>query len=126
MSEWTPQTDNPTLTLAAIRWYVVSIEKLANDIYITNPEQYPQVKAALSTAFETLGHMRKGFVEGAEASARGRGKPDMMKKVSALESYATGSSLPKPMMAQAEDGCGPGYVNCNGVCLPECDNFFEY
>ena len=107
MSKWTPQNDEPALTLAAIRWYGMSIEKLAMDLYVTNKEQYPSVKRILSTALTELGKLRGYCIEGA----------------------SSGAPAPKPMSAMAEgenDGCGPGYVNCNGVCLPDCENIAEY
>ena len=97
MSKWSPQNDKPALTLAAIRWYGISIEKLAMDLYLTHPSRYPAVQAILGDAMEKLGKMRNEF----------QGQ--------------------KPMWnAAEEDGCGPGYVNCNGVCLPECDQISEY
>jgi hypothetical protein len=86
MSKWTPQEDQAALTLAAIRWYTISIEKLANDLYVTKRELYPDVEAVLKTAFRDLGRIRKSL-----------------------------------SATNVDDGCGPGYVNCNGVCLPDCD-----
>ena len=87
MKTWSPQEDNPALTLAAIRWYTVSIEKLATDIYVTRKARYPEAQEILSRAFRELGRIRKTMSQ-----------------------------------AQAdEEGCPPGYVNCNGACLPECD-----
>ena len=87
MSKWTPQDDQTALTLAAIRWYAISIEKLATDIYITRKSLYPDAEAILNQAFEQLGRVRKSM-----------------------------------SLAQAEaEGCPPGYVNCNGACLPDCD-----
>lgn len=85
MSKWIPQEDQTALTLAAIRWYAISLEKLSNDLYVTNRELYPEVEAVLKRAFRDLGAIRKN------------------------------------LMAREEDGCGPGYVNCNGICLPDCD-----
>lgn len=80
-----PQDDQVALTLAAIRWYTMSIEKLSNDLYITKRELYPEVEGILKNAFRELGKIRKS------------------------------------MSAVAAEGCGPGYVNCNGICLPDCD-----
>jgi len=138
MSKWSPQNDEPALTLAAIRWYAVSLEKLATDLYITNREMYPDVKAVLSTAFKELGRLRGYCVPDAansETSKTGMSKGKQRwpaggwaDKLQA-ESYASaGTPAPKPMSlsAEAADGCAPGYVDCNGVCLPECDNVAEY
>ena len=37
------------------------------------------------------------------------------------ESECDSEGKKKKMMNFTEDdGCSPGYVNCNGVCLPEC------
>lgn len=85
MSTWKAGDDQAALTLAAIRWYVNSLEKLANDIYITRRAMYPEVETILQRAFRDLGAVRKG------------------------------------MSLQAGEACPPGYVDCNGVCLPECD-----
>ena len=46
------------MTLAAIRWYAMSIEKYAMDLYITNRAQYPEVKAILDGALESLEQVR--------------------------------------------------------------------
>ena len=59
MSEWTKENDQPALTLAAIRWYAMSIEKLAQDLYITQPSMYPSVQAALDKAMADLEALRK-------------------------------------------------------------------
>ncbi|MDQ3068166.1 MAG: hypothetical protein M3R55_00370 [Acidobacteriota bacterium] len=91
MSKWTPQEDQTALTLAAIRWYAISIEKLSADLYITNKTLYPEVQAILNTCFRDLGAVRKSLLPPA-----------------------------------GDEGCGPGYVNCHGVCLPDCDNFNAY
>jgi len=61
MSTWSPQDDQTALTLAAIRWYAVSIEKLATDIYITNKALYPEARAVLDQAFRDLGQIRKSL-----------------------------------------------------------------
>jgi hypothetical protein len=58
MSEWKAEQDQPAMTLAAIRWYAMSIEKYAMDLYITNREQYPAVKAILDNALESLEQVR--------------------------------------------------------------------
>ena len=58
MSEWTEETDRPALTLAAIRWYAMSIEKLAQDLYVTRPSIYPSVQAALDKAMADLEALR--------------------------------------------------------------------
>jgi hypothetical protein len=88
MSDYTPQ-DETALRLAAIRWYMLSLEKLSNDIYITDRTKYDAVSDILKTAFHALGDIRK----------------QMASEVSAA-------------------GCGPGYVNCDGICLPDCDRLF--
>ena len=85
MSTWNAEDDQAALTLAAIRWYVTSLEKLANDIYITRRGAYPEVQAILQRAFRELGGVRKS------------------------------------MSLQAGEMCPPGYIDCNGICLPECD-----
>lgn len=59
MSEWTEQNDQPALTLAAIRWYAMSIEKLAQDLYVTQASMYPSVQAALDKAMADLEGLRK-------------------------------------------------------------------
>lgn len=46
------------MTLAAIRWYAMSIEKYAMDVYITDRTQYPGVQAALDAALASLEQMR--------------------------------------------------------------------
>jgi hypothetical protein len=100
MSKWTPQNDDPVLTLAAIRWFAISLEKLAMDLYVTDRERYPEIKDVLAEALKTLGKMRD---------------------------KCEGGKRPKSAnAADYEDGCGPGLVNCNGVCLPECDRIAEY
>jgi len=129
MSKWTPQTDEPALTLAAIRWYAMSIEKLATDLYLTNRDEYPAVQAILSSAFKELGKLRGYCIEGAQGKgAKARRPAGQWADQLVAETHAGGGGLPKPkaFSAAAEDGCAPGYVNCNGVCLPECDNVAEY
>ena len=59
MSAWTEENDQPALTLAAIRWYAMSIEKLAQDLYVTQPSLYPSVQAALDKAMADLEALRK-------------------------------------------------------------------
>jgi hypothetical protein len=58
MSEWKADQDQPAMTLAAIRWYAMSIEKYAMDLYITNREQYPAVKDILDHALDSLEQLR--------------------------------------------------------------------
>lgn len=87
MSSYAPQ-DEFALRLAAIRWYMLSLEKLSNDIYITDRARYLEIDAILKRAFRELGEIRK------------------------------------KMSATAAEGCGPGYVNCDGICLPDCDRFY--
>lgn len=58
MSDWKIDQDQPAMTLAAIRWYAMSIEKHAMDIYITDRAQYPAVQAALDAALDRLAQMR--------------------------------------------------------------------
>ena len=100
MSKWSPQNDDPALTLAAIRWFGLSIEKLAMDLYVTDRKRYPEVKYVLAEALKALGRMR--------SESKG------------------GQPPPTANAADYEDGCAPGYVNCNGICLPECDRIAEY
>jgi hypothetical protein len=142
MSKWTPQNDEPALTLAAIRWYAMSLEKLAADLYITNREMYPEVRDILAQAFQRLGELRGYCTADAKkaAAARpsaaskkprypaGRWADKLAQQVMTAESSAAGGSLPKPLnfAGEFEDGCGPGYVNCDGVCLPQCDDIAEY
>ena len=85
MSTYTPQ-DETALKLAAIRWYMLSLEKLSNDLYITDRRKYAEVEEILKRAFHELIVIRKSMASVA-----------------------------------LEDGCGPGYVNCNGICLPDCE-----
>jgi len=59
MSEWTEANDQPALTLAAIRWYAMSIEKLAQDLYVTQASTYPSVQATLDKAVADLEGLRK-------------------------------------------------------------------
>ena len=146
MSKWSPQNDEPALTLAAIRWYALSLEKLATDLYVTDRNMYPEVQAVLSKAFIELGKLRGYCIPSGNAQAAG-GKGDKARpprfpagrwadklqaeKLGAAESYgAAGATGATPrsaeFAAQSEDGCSPGYVYCNGVCLPECDNIAEY
>lgn len=58
MSDWKADLDQPAMTLAAIRWYAMSIEKYSMDLYITNREQYPAVKAILDNALGSLDQLR--------------------------------------------------------------------
>ena len=58
MSDWKLEADQPAMTLAAIRWYVMSIEKYAMDLYITDPAKYPEVKAILDNALNGLAQLR--------------------------------------------------------------------
>jgi hypothetical protein len=58
MSEWNEANDQAALTLAAIRWYAMSIEKLAQDLYITHRSMYPAVQAALDKAMNDLEALR--------------------------------------------------------------------
>ncbi len=87
MSTYTPQ-DETALRLAAIRWYMLSLEKLSNDIYITDRTKYDQINGILKTAFQALGDIRKSM---------------------------------SAMALDEGGGCAPGYVNCDGLCLPDCD-----
>lgn len=67
MSESTEQNDQPALTLAAIRWYAMSIEKLAQDLYVTRPSMYPSVQAALDKAMADLEALRQPLTSQAES-----------------------------------------------------------
>ena len=60
MSEWSKDQDQPAMTLAAIRWYAMTIERMSTEIYITNPSNYPQVKNALDAAVSALEKIRVG------------------------------------------------------------------
>lgn len=84
MTEFRQDADQAAYALAAIRWYVISLEKLSNDIYVTDKAKYEQVLGVLKSAFKEMGGVRKS-------------------------------------LAVAMEGCPPGYVNCNGACLPDCD-----
>ena len=90
MSTYTPQ-DEAALKLAAIRWYMLSLEKLSNDIYVTDRAKFVEIDGILKSAFHALGDIRK--------------------KMSAA-------------MVEEDGGCAPGYVNCDGICLPDCDRLF--
>lgn len=61
MSNDSTRDDQTALTLAAIRWYAISIEKLANDIYITKRDKYPEIETILRHAFRELGEMRQSL-----------------------------------------------------------------
>jgi hypothetical protein len=115
MSEWTPQNDQAPLTLAAIRWYALSIEKLATDIYLTNPGLYKDVQPILTKCFRDLGAIRKRmyaeFVEEARQTAA---------QTEAQQTQPTARPL------YFDGRCPPGYVNCWGVCLPDCDEMEAY
>ena len=71
MSEWNEQSDQPALTLAAIRWYAISIEKLAADLYVTKPAQYPAVQAGLNKAVADLEALRTQLKAGGEVANGG-------------------------------------------------------
>lgn len=58
MSDWKTDQDQPAMTLAAIRWYAMSIEKYATDVYITDRGKYPEVQQALSGALASLEQLR--------------------------------------------------------------------
>ena len=62
MSEWSKDQDQPAMTLAAIRWYAMTIERMSTEIYITNPSNYPQVKNALDAAVSALQKIRVDIV----------------------------------------------------------------
>jgi hypothetical protein len=81
-----PPHDETALKFAAIRWYVISLEKLANDLYITDREKFYEVDRILKHAFQELGKIRQ--------SLKG---------------------------VTMQEGCPPGYVYCDGICLPDCD-----
>ena len=89
MSTYTPQ-DETALKLAAIRWYMLSLEKLSNDIYITDRARYHEIEGILKRAFLEMGGIRKKMAS----------------------------------VAMEGDGCGPGYVNCDGICLPVCEEMY--
>jgi len=97
MNEWT-KNDEPALTFAAIRWYAMSLEKLAADLYITDQSQYPAVKAVLAKALNELDGMRKAQQAAAPAAAAGEGAGP----------------------------CPPGYEYCGGLCLPSCPGGGQY
>lgn len=100
MSDWNEQNDQPALTLAAIRWYAISIEKLSTDLYVTDPSQYPAVQAVLNQAVSALEGLRtqvKSQRAGAGAAVRSTG-----------------------------GNCPPGYRNCDGLCLPACPGGGQY
>ncbi len=90
MSEWTKEQDQPAMTMAAIRWYALSIEKLSTELYVTNPGNFPQLQQALNDALTALEALRAP-----RASA--------MTAMSAMDSV-----------------CPPGYKDCDGICLPKC------
>ena len=75
MSEWTKEQDQPAMTLAAIRWYALSIEKLSTDLYVTNPANFAQVQQALNSALSALEALRAPRNAGLTAAASGAGCP---------------------------------------------------
>ena len=113
MSEWTPQDEHATMTLAAIRWYVLSIEKLATDLYITKHEHYLEVEPILKDCFRKLGAARKRLHEQHLEEVR---------QLAAQQQYTE----PQAQKLYFDGRCGPGYVNCNGVCLPDCEDYEAY
>ena len=58
MSEWSKDQDQPAMTLAAIRWYGMTIERMSTEIYVTDPSNYPQMKDALDAAVTALEKIR--------------------------------------------------------------------
>lgn len=82
MTDYRQDGDQTAYALAAIRWYTISLEKLANDIYITDKARHEEVLRIFQSAFREMGAVRKSLA----------------------------------MVA-----CPPGYVNCHGACLPDCD-----
>ena len=71
MSEWTKEQDQPAMTLAAIRWYALSIEKLSADLYVTNPANFPQVQQALNSALSALEALRAPRTNALRATGEG-------------------------------------------------------
>lgn len=98
MSEWTPQTDEPPMTLAAIRWYALSLERLATALYVTDRSRYAEVRQILAKALTDL------------AALRAQSAPQ---PVTMTMTAASGDG--------GDDACPPGFVRCDGVCLPQCD-----
>lgn len=110
MAKWNPQDDQVPLTLAAIRRYSISIERLSTDLYVTDREKYPEVKEILARCFKDLRTIRKQMREKAKDAT----------EASRYTTSLAGQTEPKK--AFFGPTCGPGYVNCNGVCLPDCDD----
>lgn len=85
---------------------MLSLEKLAMDLYSTKSDKYPEVKYVLGEALRKLARLRN--------------------ECGNEESECDSEGKKKKMNFTEDDGCSPGYVNCNGVCLPECDRIYEY
>ena len=58
MSEWTKEQDQPAMTMAAIRWYALTIERLSTELYATNPASFPKLQQALNDALAALEALR--------------------------------------------------------------------
>ena len=71
MSEWTKDQDQPAMTLAAIRWYALSIEKLSTEIYATSASAFPQVQGALNDALSALEALRAPRTAALRAGSEG-------------------------------------------------------
>ena len=45
---------NDALNLAAINWYALSINRLATQVYVTDPKRFTDISNALTEALESL------------------------------------------------------------------------
>lgn len=103
MSQWN-ENDEPALTFAAIRWYAMSLEKLAADLYITDRSRYPAVKAVLAQALNQLEALRP------------------------QQPPQRAATLAGAAVAASDGGgpCPPGFEFCGGLCLPSCPGGGQY
>src|SRR5262245_10529786 len=53
---------NDALNLAAINWYAMSINRLATQIYVTDPKQFESLNRTLAQALESLKHAQAALV----------------------------------------------------------------
>lgn len=54
---------NDALNLAAINWFALSINRLATQIYVTDPKQFGNISHALTEALESLSQVHQTLAE---------------------------------------------------------------
>jgi hypothetical protein len=60
-TDWAPSPSD-VMNLAAVRWFALTIEKLATEIYITDRALYPSLKEVLKHAVDDLNRVRQPLV----------------------------------------------------------------